>query len=184
MTERTKAPPRGKSAKAPEEKPRGGRARSVGDMLPDVGRASFRRFGFVQSSVVSRWPEIVGARYAGVSAPESIRFAHGRRSEGVLTLVVDGAHATMMQHVAPAIVERVNRFFGYPAVARLAIRQGAAPVPAPRRAPPSLRPVPAELGESLKQIDDPELRACLASLAGALAASSGAPVFAGDKDGE
>lgn len=173
MTER-------KSRSAPrkvEEKPRGGRARAVGDMLPDVGRASFRRFGFVQSAVVSRWPEIVGPRYADVSIPESIRFPAGRRAEGVLTLVVDGAHAPMMQHVAPVIVERVNRFFGYTAVARLAMRQGAARRLEPKRAPPSIRPVPAELGDSLRAIGDPELRACLASLAGALAATQGLPTF-------
>lgn len=182
MTERTtKTPAKPAKAKA-DERPRGGRARSVADMLPDVGRVAFRKFGFVQSSVVSRWPEIVGARYADVSTPESIRFPPGRRAEGVLTLVVDGAHAPMMQHVAPAIVERVNRFFGYTAVARLAIRQGAAPKPAPRRAPPSLKPVPIELGDSLRAIGDPELRACLAALGGALAATEGAPKF-DDKDG-
>ena len=182
MTERTTKTP-AKAAKAkPDERPRGGRARSVADMLPDVGRVAFRKFGFVQSSVVSRWPEIVGARYADVSTPESIRVPPGRRAEGVLTLVVDGAHAPMMQHVAPAIVERVNRFFGYTAVARLAIRQGAAPKPAPRRAPPSLKPVPVELGDSLRAIGDPELRACLAALGGALAATEGAPKF-DDKDG-
>jgi hypothetical protein len=164
---------RGKS----EEAPRGGRVRAVAEIVPDVGRAAFRRFGFVQSSVVSRWPEIVGPRYADVSAPESIRFPAGKREGGVLTLTVDGAHAPMMQHVAPAIIERVNRFFGYPAVARVAIRQGMAPRPEPRRAPPSLRPVPVDLGDSLREIADPELRACLASLAGALAASSGAPAF-------
>ncbi|MDB5693363.1 MAG: hypothetical protein JWO81_2426, partial [Alphaproteobacteria bacterium] len=53
--------------------PRANRARSVSDMLPTVGGAAFRRFGFVQSSVVSRWREIVGERYARVSSPESIR---------------------------------------------------------------------------------------------------------------
>ena len=57
-------------------------------------------------------------------SPESIRFPPGKKSGGVLTLVVEGAHAPMMQHVAPAIVERVNRFFGYPAVERIAFRQG------------------------------------------------------------
>lgn len=176
MTERkTKAPAK------EQERPRGGRARSVADMLPDVGRAAFRKFGFVQSSVVSRWPEIVGPRYAGVCTPESIRFPVGKKSEGVLTLVVDGAHAPMMQHVSPAIIERVNRFFGYAAVARVAIRQGAAAKPAPRRAPPSLKPVPIELGDSLRAIGDPELRECLASLAGALAATSGPPLI--DEDG-
>jgi len=149
--------------------------RSVADLIPEVGQAAFKRFGFVQSAVVSRWGEIVGARYAGVSTPESIRFPAGKRADGVLTLVVEGAHAPMMQHVAPAIVERVNRFFGYQAVGRVTIRQGAARPPEPKRAPPSLRAIPAELGDSLRSITDPELRECLTSLAGALAASSGPP---------
>ena len=96
----------------------------------------------------------------------------------MLTLVVEGAHGTTMQHVAPAIAERVNRFFGYTAVARVTIRQGSVPRPAPRPAPPSLRPIPAELGESLRAVVDPELRACLESLAQAVARTSGAPVIA------
>jgi hypothetical protein len=147
----------------------------LADLLPDIGQASFKRFGFVQSAVVSRWAEIVGPRYANVSSPESIRFPSGKRAEGVLSLVVEGAHAPMMQHVAPAIVERVNRFFGYQAVVRVTIRQGAARPAEPRRAPPSLRPIPAEIGDSLRAIVDPELRECLTSLAGALAASDGVP---------
>jgi len=154
------------------------RARSVSDLLPQAGGAAFRRFGFVQSSIVSRWKEIVGPRYAAVSSPESIRFPVGKKSSGVLTLVVEGAHAPMMQHVAPAIVDRVNAFFGYPAVARVAFRQGIvqAERARPRPAPPSLRPIPAELGESLREVADPELRACLESLARGLVDSEGAPV--------
>ena len=154
--------------------PRAMRPRAIGDLLPDIGRASFRRFGFVQSSVVSRWPEIVGDRYAEDSAPEAIRFPHGRRSNGVLQLTVSGAHATMMQHVEPAIIERVNRFFGYPAVARISIRQGTV-APLEERQPrvkPQLRIVP-ESAESLREVEDPELRACLEGLAGALSADKG-----------
>jgi hypothetical protein len=169
-----------------KERPRGGAARSVADMLPDVGRAAFRRFGFVQSSVVSRWAEIVGERYARVSVPESIRFPQGRRADGTLTLLVEGAHGTMLQHVAPTIIERVNRFFGYSAVARILIKQGACaapPPPEPRAAPSSLKALPLDIGDSLRAIGDPELRACLESLAGALSATSGAPVIAsGEKD--
>lgn len=151
------------------------RARAVSDIVPNVGRAAFRRFGFVQSSVVSRWREIVGERYAGVSAPESIKFPPGRRSEGVLTLVVEGAHAPMMQHVAPVIIERVNRFFGYPAIQRVAFRQGIVKVAAARTrtAPPSIRPLPSDMGDSLRAIEDPELRAVLESLARGVAASEG-----------
>lgn len=165
------------------EPPRSRRARAVSDLLPAAGGAAFRRFGFVQSSIVSRWREIVGPRYAAVSSPESIRFPAGKRKEGVLNLVVEGAHAPMMQHVAPAIVERVNGFFGYAAVARVAFRQGivqAARAKA-RQAPPSLRPlgtdegreIPAALGDSLREVVDPELRACLESLARGLSQGDG-----------
>jgi len=160
--------PREKKKKdAAAEAPRSRRARAVSDMLPAIGGAAFRRFGFVQSSIVSRWREIVGERYAAVSAPESIRFPPGRKSAGVLSLVVEGAHAPMMQHVAPVIVERVNRFFGYAAVERVAFRQGLVQVQKGkgRTAPPSLRPVPPGLGDSLVGIGDPELRACLEALA-------------------
>lgn len=172
--------------KPAESRPRGGGARAVADMLPDVGRATFRRFGFVQSSVVSRWSEIVGDRYAKISVPESIRFPQGRRADGVLSLIVEGSHGTMMQHVAPTIIERVNRFFGYSAVARIVIRQGAcaAPLTAARIAPPSLKAVPIDLGGSLRPIVDPELRACLESLAGALAATRGPPVVASGGENE
>lgn len=158
------------------ERARGGPARQISDLMPEVGRTAFRRFGFVQSSVVSRWPEIVGARHARVCSPESIRFPPGEKSDGILQLVVIPAHAPMIQHVIPEIVERVNRFFGYKAVAKVKLRQGevkAPPVTQPRAAPPSLKPVPFELGESLRDIGDPELRAVLESLARSMNAKAG-----------
>jgi hypothetical protein len=168
-------PAKGKADKKVTPKPyqraRGGEARAVSDLMPEIGRAAFRRFGFVQSSVVSRWDEIAGSRYAAISAPEAIRFPVGKKSDGTLELTVEGAHATMIQHVLPEIIERVNRFFGYGAVARVKIRQGIVTKPASRQpaAPPVLKPVPMELGESLREIGDPELFAVLESLAKSLA---------------
>ena len=93
------------------ERPRGGPAKPVAELVPQIGRAAFRRFGFVQSSVVTRWPEIVGERHARVCMPEAIRFPPGEKSGGILQLVVLPAHAPLIQHVIPEIIERVNRFF-------------------------------------------------------------------------
>jgi len=163
----------------PYERPRGGPARPVADLVPQIGRAAFRRFGFVQSSVVSRWPEIVGARHAEVCQPESIRFPPGEKSDGVMQLVVVPAHAPLILHVIPEIIDRVNRFFGYRAVAKIKLRQGLVQpkgdraggngrATEPRQAPPSLKPIPLELGESLRDIGDPELRTVLESLARSL----------------
>ncbi len=161
--------------KTDPDAPRENRSRAVADLLPAIGGAAFRRFGFVQSSIVSRWPEIVGAKLAGASIPESIRFPVGKKQDGVLTLTVRGAHAPMMQHIAPEIIERVNRFFGYAAIVKVAIRQGEVAAPVPRKAPPSIRPVPVDLGMSLKGIADPELRAVLESLAAGVASTHGLP---------
>ncbi|QKS01253.1 DUF721 domain-containing protein [Sphingomonas sp. CL5.1] len=155
-----------KRPRAPSPEPvRQNRARQVAELLPAVGGAAFRKFGFVQSAVVTRWPEIVGEKLARASTPDSIRFPQGKKQDGVLTLTVRGAHAAMMSHITPEIIERVNRFFGYAAVARVTIRQGdVAPraVPRPRAEP---RPVPVELGNSLRAIGDPELKAVLEALA-------------------
>ena len=86
------------------------------------------------------------------------------------------AHAPLIQHVIPEIIERVNRFFGYKAVARVKLRQGAVK-PARdrgvRTAAPSLKPIPMELGDSLRDIGDPELRAVLESLARSVGAKEG-----------
>lgn len=143
--------------------------------MGSIGDPSFRRFGFIQGAIVSRWGEIVGPRYAKVSSPESIRFPAGKKAGGVLTLLVDGAHAPLIQHLTPMIVERVNRFFGYSAINRIVFRQGKPMASMPRPSRPNLRPVPKELGEGLREIADPELRACLESLAARIAASNGPP---------
>jgi len=168
-------PAKGKTGLKQFERMRGGQARQISDLMPEVGRTAFRRFGFVQSSVVSRWPEIVGTRHARVCSPESIRFPPGEKSDGILQLVVVPAHSPMIQHVIPEIMDRVNRFFGYQAVAKVKIRQGEVKPPVatqPRpSAPPSLKPVPFELGESLRDIGDPELRAVLESLARSMGAA-------------
>src|SRR3954449_2164186 len=167
--------PMSKRKKQEEDSPRSCRPRSAGDLVGAIGDPSFRRFGFVQGSIVSRWGEIVGERYSKVSSPESIKFPAGKKAGGVLTLLVEGAHAPLIQHLTPLIVERVNRFFGYAAINRIVFRQGKPPAPPPKPDRPQLRAVPKELGEGLREIADPELRACLESLAAQIAASTGPP---------
>lgn len=159
------------------------RPRAAGDLVGEVGGQSFRKFGFVQSAVVSRWSEIVGERYAKVSSPESIRFPAGRKSSGAMTLLVEGAHAPLVQHLAPMIIERVNRFFGYAAIDRIIFKQGRPVRAAQPRFRPQLAPVPADLGEGLREIADPGLRACLESLAAQIAATSGPPSLPTEAEG-
>ncbi len=170
-----KKSPKKSKAKAYQkyQRPRGGPAKSISDLMPEIGRAAFRRYGFIQSSVVSRWAEIVGERYAAVSLPESIRFPRGEKEGGTLHLLVSGAYATLMQHIAPDIIERVNRFFGYRAVSQIRFRQGIVTPKEDKEKrvvlPRSLKPAPIQLGENLRDIGDAELNRVLESLASAVA---------------
>jgi hypothetical protein len=156
-----------------------GKVRAVGDIVPAVGRAAFHRFGFVESSIVSRWAEIVGPTYARHSAPEALSFPRGRKSGGMLRVVVTSAFAPTMSHAAPQIVERVNRFFGYAAVERLSLRHGDVPQrhTQPGLDPAAEAPVGPEVSDTLRTIADDGLRASLEALARQLATTRGRPRF-------
>ena len=68
----------------------------------------------------------------------------------------------------------MNRFFGYEAVAKVKMRQGRVQRTEPRpkvSAAPVLRAPSIELGDSLREIADPELQAVLENLAKSLAKS-------------
>lgn len=155
-------------------RPRGGEARRVADLVPEVGGTAFRKFGFIQTSVVSRWAEIVGPRLAKVTQPVLIRFPTGSKAGGTLHLSICGAHAPMLQHIGPDIVESVNRFFGYAAIASVRMAHGLTP-PKPPKPKRELGPVPVELSESLREIADPELRMVLERMAAGLGVSRGLP---------
>lgn len=156
-------------APRPYERPRGGEARAIADLVPGIGRTAFRKFGFIQSSVVSRWREIVGPKLADVTQPAMIRFPAGEKAGGTLHLTISGAHAPMLQHIAPDIIAAVNRFFGYAAIKAVRMTHGQVTPSAPPAPPPMLKPVPEELGDSLLDIGDPELRTVLERMAAGLA---------------
>ncbi len=161
-----------------ERRTRTGSTRAVGDLAGEVGGAAFRRFGFAQGQVVARWAEIVGEEFARNATPEALRFPAGKRAGGVLQLAVNGAYAPALAMVEAEIVERVNRFFGYAAVARLQMRHSALAAPkraAPARAEPP--PVPEALAGSLREIADPQLKASLTALARQIGVTRGSPVF-------
>lgn len=164
------------------ERARGGEARRIADLVPAVGDTAFRKFGFVQSSVITRWPEIVGPRLARVTAPESLRFPMGKKADGTLSITVSGAHGPIVQHIIPDIIERVNRFFGYAAIARVRMTAGQLKrAPAPPAAAdqpsanPALTPATVPISPGLGAIADPELRAVLEGLATSLAKRDGLP---------
>lgn len=176
-----KAAAKAAMVEAPTPARRGGGARRIAELVPAVGDMAFRKFGFVQAALITRWPEIVGARLARVSQPESLRFVRGTKADGVLRLTVTGASAPMVQHLTGDLMAAVNRFFGYRAVAKVQLVQGALrrepvrTVPMAPDATAAATATPAPTSASVRSIADPELRAVLEGLAASLARRDGPP---------
>src|ERR1700722_2579245 len=119
------------------------RLRPLADVLRQMLTDAFAKQGFASVELVTRWPEIVGAEIAAHSQPEKIRWPRGPQAKnapepGTLLLRVEGPAALEIQHLSGVILERVNQFFGWQAVAALRLRQA----PLSRRADPRPRPAP------------------------------------------
>jgi hypothetical protein len=148
------------------------RTRPLADVLRKTLNDAFAQQGFASTELITRWPEIVGAEIATHSEPEKIRWPRHAGSEApepaTLVLRVEGPTAIEIQHLSGVILERVNRFFGWQAVAQLALRQA----PLTRR-PKVKPPVPdpaaaARVAATLGDVTDDGLRDALARLGAAV----------------
>jgi hypothetical protein len=137
----------------------------LGATLNDV----FKRQGFASRELVTRWAEIVGTEVAAHAEPLKIQWPRPVADEppepATLVLRVEGPVALEIQHASDVILQRVNQFFGWQAVGRLALRQAPLrrPEPPKRRAGPDAATV-AKAAEALGAVDDPDLRDALARL--------------------
>jgi hypothetical protein len=82
-----------------------------------------------------------------------------------LVLRVEGPMALEIQHASDVILQRVNRFFGWNAIGRLALRQAPLSRRDASKAPigPDAASV-AKVAETLSAVEDEELRTALARL--------------------
>ena len=153
---------------APRIKRRGGRPKALAVSVEQVTRPLFGKRGLADGAIVRQWAAIVGPDLARLTAPEKLAFPGRERAGGTLHLrVAHGAIATTIQHQEPVIIERINGFFGFRAVARLALKQGPVTQPPPPNPPRKTDLPPAEeqeLSDSLTGIDDPDLHEALESL--------------------
>ena len=153
----------------PMSKPGPISAKPLSVLLSDVFSDAYARQGFAARELVTRWAEIAGPEVAAHSEPLKIQWprpVEGQPQEpATLVLRVEGPMALEIQHASDVILQRVNRFFGWSAVGRLALRQA----PLSRRDKPKISRAPdaadvAELEKTLSSVEDEELRAALARL--------------------
>lgn len=157
----------------PETGRRGGGLRRLPELLGRLLDPAARRRGLAEARLLTDWPLVIGAQLAARCQP--VRLSGGRdRAGGVLTIHVGGASALELQHSAPQLIERINGFFGYPAVARLRLIQAPPARQVKRAGPRATRPLAAAelraLATLVEPVRPPKLRAALAGLGRTVAA--------------
>jgi hypothetical protein len=154
-----------------ENERRRGKMRAVGGELSRIAGRALGKRGLGEAHLLAEWSAVVGEELAAETLPLKLSFPAGSRKNGVLKLRVSSAAALSVQHREPQILERINGFFGYGAVARLALAQGPMPEK-PRSGPPARRALtPAEaatLADRVSQVSDPALKSALERLGAAI----------------
>src|SRR6516165_8208841 len=154
-------------------KPGRSSAKPLSLLLSDVFSEAYAKQGFAARELVTRWAEIAGADVAAHSEPLKLQWprpVEGRPQEpATLVLRVEGPMALEIQHKSDVILERVNRFLGWSAVGRLALRQ--APLSRRHRRPTPRPPDPAavkKVAGTLSAVEDEALKEALARLGAAI----------------
>jgi hypothetical protein len=121
---------------------------------------------------MTAWPTIIGAEIARLARPETIKWPRGAKVRGDASEVdAKAGGATLVIACAPAfaldisyrtqdIIDRINRYFGYRAIAQLKVHQvpgtdanPAAPVGSAADMTAPVRTVPAAAGDLATALD-------------------------------
>ena len=182
-------PPRQRAAAGDMARARRSNARAVGSFVPKLTRKAFEKYGFSAATIVTDWTAIVGEELAQYTEPERLKWPRavevlGAPGDGQIgrpgaTLVVrvDGARALEVQYKARQVIERINGYFGYRAVAELRFLQA----PVGRRSAPVRRgPAPTQRGAPVAPaphfaVTDDGLRSALERLYASVVTESGKP---------
>src|SRR5271169_7185950 len=129
---------------------------------------SLKTQGFASTEIIARWADIAGPEIAAHSEPMKISWPRSAGNDApepaTLVLRVEGPAALEIQHLAAVILERVNRFFGWQAIGRIALRQAPLRRRSKRAAPAQLDPeAAARIAETLP-VRDEDLRQALGRL--------------------
>ncbi|AWK88980.1 DUF721 domain-containing protein [Azospirillum thermophilum] len=135
----------------------------IGQTVPEVAGKVLGKRGLAFGALITDWPAIVGHQLSLRTAPDKLSFPRGKREEATLHIRAMGAIALELQHLEPQIIERINSFFGYRAVAKIKLIHAALP----QRPTAVVRPRDLSMDEELSiitttaRVEDEELRATL-----------------------
>lgn len=146
--------------------------RPLAAVVPGIAGKVLGKRGLAFATLITDWDALVGPLLGAHTLPEKLSFPGGKREHATLTIRVAGGFSLEVQHSAPQIIERINRFFGYTAIARLKLVHGPLPrsLPLPQRTRTLNAAENAAVAAAVAPVADEAIRAALARFGTALQA--------------
>jgi hypothetical protein len=152
------------STEKPTKRKAGKSPRQIGDLLPDVLQDVVARRSGMTIDLMAAWDDLAGPDYARKTRPQKIRWPRRASQDdpfkpGTLVIACSPEKALFLQHEVGELIERVNRFFGFEAIAAIRIEQKQVGTAAETPVKRVLSETERERLEAVtKKITDPELR--------------------------
>ncbi|HEX2524966.1 MAG TPA: DciA family protein [Geminicoccus sp.] len=153
------------------------RNQTLSDMVDVVVGPAARKRGLAAATLIADWTLVVGERLSSRCQPIKLTFQPGRQSGGTLLLHAAASAALDLQFAERQVVERINAYYGFAAVARLKVVQAPPGRPVPRvrraaRSTPSSEQV-EKLRADTEKVGDPQLAEALLRLGCSIAVLNG-----------
>ena len=104
--------------------------KKIGETLTRINKNYSSKFGKIEFLILSKWTQIVGIFFADHSEPDKISRVTEEFNEfdepiykNFLHVRVSPAAAVEFQHYKDTIIEKINSYFGYKAIADLRLQQ-------------------------------------------------------------
>ncbi len=91
-------------------------------VVKSITQDIFQKHGFAAASIILDWPIIVGDAFAQLCTPEKIAFPPQKKREGRLHVIASSAVAAEIAFYESQILDKINRYFGYPAVIKIVVK--------------------------------------------------------------
>jgi hypothetical protein len=131
-------------------------------------KSALAKHGFAQADILSQWTAIAGVEIATLCAPERIKWPR-EGGTGTLILRAQAGRGLELQYQVPLIMERINRYFGYPAISAVKIVQSGA---AKQNVAAPVKLDPTSFESRLTGFSDERLKSALAQLGAGVAQRS------------
>jgi len=150
------------------------RPRPLSDLVPGLTKNIFGRKNMLFGKMMAEWEQIAGPEMATRTVPLDLKFSRKKDSnQAVLHLAVQSAFALEFSYRKTLLIERLNVFFGYPAIKDIKIIQNSEIMDKKTVTKPFARPVTVteerEIDRLVAGIQENDLQTALKNLGKAIA---------------